>query len=117
MYEEVNGNGTYQSFEFMFTVDTDNLPSGYNMIIVRGVDADGASSMISWDTVVGGGNVVSMGSGDSLGRTLFIATVTFAVIIFGVWVAIRQSVKMNLFKLAVVSEKNDIPLPKMMRRH
>ena len=112
MYESVEGAmSTYESFEFMFTVDTNNLPSGYNMIIVRGVDADGASSMISWDTVVGGGNVDAMGSGDSLGRTLFIATVTFAVIIFGVWVAINQREDEPL-QLAVVSEKSgDIPLP------
>ena len=112
MYESVEGAmSTYESFEFMFTVDTDNLPSGYNMIIVRGVDGDGASSMISWDTVVGGGNVDAMGSGDSLGRTLFIATVTFAVIIFGVWVAINQREDEPL-QLAVVSEKSgDIPLP------
>ena len=61
--------------------------------------------------VVGGGNVDAMGSGDSLGRTLFIATVTFAVIIFGVWVAIHQRQDEPL-QLAVVSEKSgDIPLP------
>ena len=112
MYESVEGAlSTYESFEFMFTVDTDNLPSGYNMIIVRGVDSDGASSMISWDSVVGGGNVDSMGSGDSLGRTLFIATVAFAVIIFGVWVAINQREEEPL-QLAVISEKSGvIPLP------
>ena len=106
MYESVDGAlSTYESFEFKFTVDTDNLPSGYNMIIVRGVDADGASSMISWDSVVGGGNVDAMGSGDSLGRTLFIATVAFAVIIFGVWVAINQREEEPL-QLAVISEKS-----------
>jgi len=112
MYESVDGAlSTYESFEFKFTVDTDNLPSGYNMIIVRGVDSDGASSMISWDSVVGGGNVEAMGSGDSLGRTLFIATVAFAVIIFGVWVAINQREEEPL-QLAVISEKSgDIPLP------
>ena len=112
MYESVDGTlSTYESFEFKFTVDTDNLPSGYNMIIVRGVDSDGASSMISWDSVVGGGNVEAMGSGDSLGRTLFIATVAFAVIIFGVWVAINQREEEPL-QLAVISEKSgDIPLP------
>ena len=112
MYESVEGAmSTYESFEFMFTVDTDNLPSGYNMIIVRGVDADGASSMISWDSVVGGGNVDAMGSGDSLGRTLFIAIVAFAVIIFGVWVAINQREEEPL-QLAVISEKSgDFPPP------
>ena len=41
VYKPVEGAlSTYESFEFKFTVDTDNLPSGYNMIIVRGVDAD-----------------------------------------------------------------------------
>lgn len=112
MYESVEGAmSTYESFEFKFTVDTDNLPSGYNMIIVRGVDSDGASSMISWDSVVGGGNVEAMGSGDSLGRTLFIATVAFAVIIFGVWVAINQREEEPL-QLAVISEKSgEIPPP------
>lgn len=112
MYKPVDGAlSTYESFEFKFTVDTDNLPSGYNMVIVRGVDSDGASSMISWDSVVGGGNIDSMGSGDSLGRTFFIATVAFAVIIFGVWVAMNQREDEPL-QLAVVSEKSgDIPLP------
>ena len=112
MYKPVDGAlNTYESFEFKFTVDTDNLPSGYNMVIVRGVDSDGASSMISWDSVVGGGNIDSMGSGDSLGRTFFIATVAFAVIIFGVWVAMNQREDEPL-QLAVVSEKSgDIPLP------
>ena len=117
MYESVEGAlSTYESFEFMFTVDTDNLPSGYNMIIVRGVDSDGASSMISWDSVVGGGNVDAMGSGDSLGRTLFIATVTFAVIIFGVWVAMNQREDEPL-QLAVVSEKSVTFLFLMMDNH
>ena len=107
MYEEVNGTlSTYQSFEFQFKVDTDYLPSGYNMIIVRGVDSEGSSSMISWDSVEGGGNVVSMSSGDSLGRTLFIATVGIAIIAFGAFVAIRQSGDEPL-QLAVVSEKSE----------
>ena len=112
MYESVEGAlSTYESFEFKFTVDTDKLPSGYNMIIVRGVDSDGASSMISWDTVLGGGNVLSMGSGDSFGRTMFIAVVAFAVIIFGVWVAISQREDEPL-QLAVISEKSsDVPPP------
>ena len=107
MYESVDGNlSTYQTFEFKFEVDTDSLPSGYNMIIVRGVDSDGASSMISWDSVLGGGNVFSLSSGESLGRTLFIATVGLAVIAFGAFVAIRQSGDEPL-QLAVISEKSD----------
>ena len=107
VYESVNGTlSTYESFEFQFKVDTDSLPSGYNMIIVRGVDSEGSSSMIDWDTVVGGGNTVTLGDGDSLGRTLFIATVGIAIIAFGAFVAIRQSGDEPL-QLAVVSEKSD----------
>ena len=107
VYESVNGTlSTYESFEFQFKVDTDSLPSGYNMIIVRGVDSEGSSSMIDWDTVVGGGNIVALGDGDSLGRTLFIATVGIAIIAFGAFVAIRQSGDEPL-QLAVVSEKSD----------
>ena len=111
VYKPVEGAlSTYESFEFKFTVDTDNLPSGYNMIIVRGVDADGASSMISWDSVVGGGNVISMGSGDSFGRTMFIETVGLAVISFGAWVAIRKNSDEPL-QLAVISEKAEATPP------
>ena len=110
MYESVNGTlATYQSFEFKFEVDTDKLPEGYNMIIVRGVDSEGASSMISWDSVEGGGNLASMGSGDSFGRTMFIAVVGLAVIIFGAFVAIRQTSDEPL-QLAVISENSE-PLP------
>jgi len=108
MYESVNGTlSTYQSFEFKFEVDTDNLPEGYNMIIVRGVDSEGASSMISWDSVEGGGNVVSMGSGDSFGRTMFIVVVSLAIITFGAFVAIRQSSDEPL-QIAVIAENSDI---------
>jgi hypothetical protein len=107
MYESVNGTlSTYQSFEFQFKVNTNSLPSGYNMVIVRGVDSDGSSSMIDWDTVVGSGNLASLGSGDSLGRTLFIATVGLAVIAFGAFVAIRQSGDEPL-QLAVISERSE----------
>ena len=76
------------------------------MILVRGVDSDGSSSMIDWDSVVGGGNLVTLGDGDSLGRTLFIATVGIAIIAFGAFVAIRQSGYEPL-QLAVVSEKSE----------
>ena len=107
MYEEVNGTlSTYQSFEFQFKVDTDYLPSGYNMIIVRGVDSEGSSSMIDWDSVEGGGKVVSMSSGESLGRTLFIATVGIAIIAFGAFVAMRQSADEPL-QIAVISENSE----------
>ena len=108
MYESVNGTlSTYESFEFKFEVDTDNLPEGYNMIIVRGVDSEGASSMISWDSVEGGGNVVSMGSGDSFGRTMFIVVVSLAIITFGAFVAIRQTSEEPL-QLAVISENSEV---------
>ena len=112
MYESVNGTlSTYESFEFQFTVNTGNLPSGYNMIIVRGVDSDGASSMISWDSVLGGGNLDTLGSGDSLGRTLFIAIFAFAVIAFGVWVAIQQKVEEPFVFDNITTEGQDIPPP------
>ena len=112
MYESVNGTlSTYESFEFQFTVNTGHLPSGYNMIIVRGVDSDGASSMISWDSVLGGGNLDTLGSGDSLGRTLFIAIFAFAVIAFGVWVAIQQKVEEPFAFDNITTEGQDIPPP------
>ena len=111
MYESVNGTlSTYQSFEFKFEVDTGKLPEGYNMIIVRGVDSEGASSMISWDSVEGGGNVVSMGSGDSFGRTMFIVVVSLAIITFGAFVAIRQSSDEPL-QIAVIAENSDLQSP------
>ena len=107
MYESVNGTlSTYQSFEFQFKVDTNSLPAGYNMVIVRGVDSNGSSSMIDWDTVIGGGNLIILGDGDSLGRTLFIATVGIAIIAFGAFIAIRQSGDEPL-QLAVISEKSE----------
>ena len=107
MYESVNGTlSSYQSFEFQFKVNTNSLPSGYNMVIVRGVDTEGSPSMIDWDTVIGGGDLSTLGSGDSLGRTLFIATVGIAIIAFGAFVAIRQSGDEPL-QLAVMSEKSE----------
>ena len=110
VYESVNGTlNTYESFEFQFVVDTDKLPDGYNMIIVRGVDTDGASSMISWDSVVGGGNVDSMGSGSSLGRTLFIAIFAFAVLAFGAWVAVQQRVDEPLQFAIAAGEIQNVP--------
>ena len=110
MYESVNGTmSSYESFQFQFVIDTDFLPAGYNMIIVRGVDDTGASSMISWDSVIGGGNLESMGSGDSVGRMLFIAVFGFAVLAFGAWVAIQQRVE-EPFELAYAVEKTgEIP--------
>ena len=56
--------------------------------------------------VEGGGNVVSMSSGDSLGRTLFIATVGIAIIAFGAFVAMRQSADEPL-QIAVISENSE----------
>tara|TARA_Y100000766_G_scaffold92529_1_gene78886 strand:- start:2241 stop:4259 length:2019 start_codon:yes stop_codon:yes gene_type:complete len=110
MYESVNGTmSSYESFQFQFVIDTDFLPAGYNMIIVRGVDDTGASSMISWDSVIGGGNLESMGSSNSIGRTLFIAFFGFAVLAFGAWVAIQQRVE-EPFELAYAADKTvEIP--------
>ena len=110
MYESVNGTmSSYESFQFQFVINTDFLPAGYNMIIVRGVDDTGASSMISWDSVIGGGNLESMGSGNSIGRTLFIAVFGFAVLAFGAWVAIQQRVE-EPFELAYAADKTvEIP--------
>ena len=91
VYESVNGTlTTYESFEFQFEVNTAYLPEGYQMIIVRGLDSDGASSMISWDTVLGAGEIQVMGSSNSLGRTLFIGVVAIAILTFGAFVAINQ---------------------------
>jgi len=110
MYESVNSSMTaYESFQFQFVVDTDYLPEDYNMIIVRGVDETGASSMISWDSVLGGGNVESFGSGESLGRLLFIGVVGFAVFIFGALVAIRQQAEQPLHYAAEGSDLALLP--------
>ena len=103
---------SYESFQFQFVIDTDFLPAGYNMIIVRGVDDTGASSMISWDSVIGGGNIESMGSGNSIGRTLFIAVFGFAVLAFGAWVAIQQRVE-EPFELAYAAD-NAVEIPSLV---
>ena len=113
MYESVNGTmSSYESFQFQFVINTDFLPAGYNMIIVRGVDDTGASSMISWDSVIGGGNLESMGSGDSIGRTLFLAVFGFAVLAFGAWVAIQQRVE-EPFELAYAAD-NTVEIPSVV---
>ncbi len=113
MYESVNGTmSSYESFQFQFVINTDFLPAGYNMIIVRGVDDTGASSMISWDSVIGGGNLESMGSGDSIGRTLFLAVFGFAVLAFGAWVAIQQRVE-EPFELAYAAD-NTVEIPSLV---
>ena len=91
MYESVNGSmSTYESFQFQFTVDTDVLPEGYNMVIVRGVDETGASSMVSWDSVIGGGNIDALGSGESIGRIVFIAIFAFSILVFGAWIVVQK---------------------------
>jgi subtilisin family serine protease len=109
-YESVNGTlSSFETFQFQFVVDTDVLPEGYNMIIVRGVDSEGASSMISWDSVIGGGNVESFSSGESIGRLLFIGVVGFAVLIFGALVAIRQQAEEPLHYVAQESDEVDLP--------
>ncbi len=67
------------------------------MIIVRGIGESGQSSMISWDSVVGGGNSEIMSSADSFGRIAFIGIVGFAILIFGAWVALGQKDEDNIF--------------------
>ncbi|RJU88429.1 MAG: hypothetical protein DWC02_01670 [Candidatus Poseidoniales archaeon] len=110
MYEDANGSlSAYESFAFQFVVDTDYLPEGDNMIIVRGVDENGASSMISWDSVTGGGNVESYGSGDSIGRLLFIGVVGLAILIFGAFVAIQQQVDEPVLFVASGDEMSKTP--------
>jgi hypothetical protein len=65
--------------------------------------------MISWDSVLGGGNVESFGSGESLGRLLFIGVVGFAVFIFGALVAIRQQAEQPLHYAAEGSDLSLLP--------
>jgi len=110
-YEPVNGTlSTYESFEFSFSVNLDTLPAGYNMIIVRGVDSSGASSMIDWDSVIGGGQMMTLSDASSLGRVLFLSVVGLAVAIFGVWVFVNQRVT-EPFALIVPPEgTEEIPL-------
>ena len=110
MYESVNGTmSSYESFQFQFTVDTDVLPEGYNMVIVRGMDGTGASSMIAWDSVMGGGNLESLGTADSLGRILFIGVVGLAILLFGAFVAVQQRTDEPINYSLVRSEADDIP--------
>ena len=110
MYEAVNGSmSEYESFQFQFTVDTDVLPEGYNMVMVRGVDEAGASSMVSWDSVIGGGNLESLSSGDSIGRILFIGVVGLAILLFGAFVAVQQRIDEPINFSLVRSDTDDIP--------
>ena len=110
MYEAVNGSmSEYESFQFQFTVDTDVLPEGYNMVMVRGVDEAGASSMVSWDSVIGGGNLESLSSGDSIGRILFIGVVGLAILLFGAFVAVQQRIDEPINFSLVRSGTDDIP--------
>ena len=110
-YEPVNGTlSTYESFEFSFSVNLDTLPAGYTMILVRGVDSSGASSMIDWDSVIGGGQMMTLSDASSLGRVLFLSVVGLAVAIFGVWVFVNQRVT-EPFALIVPPEgTEEIPL-------
>ena len=107
MYESVNGTmSTYESFQFQFTVDTDYLPEGYNMIIVRGLDQNESSSMISWDSVIGGGNLETFSSGESFGRIIFIAIFAFSILVFGAWVIVQKKADEPL-AIAIVNEKSE----------
>ncbi|MBT4066172.1 MAG: S8 family serine peptidase [Euryarchaeota archaeon] len=112
MYESVNGSmSTYESFQFQFTVDTDILPEGYNMVIVRGVDETGASSMISWDSVIGGGNVETYASAESLGRIIFIAIFALSILVFGAWVVVQQKTDDPLELSVIASDVESLPPP------
>ena len=98
MYESVDGSvSIYESFEFMFKLDSANLPQGENMVMIRAVDSDGSSSMISWKSIEGSGEVESMSSSSSFGRIAFISVVGFAILIFGAWVALGQNNEEEVF--------------------
>ena len=49
--------------------------------------------MISWDSVMGGGNLESMSNAVSLSRILFISIFGISILIFGAWVAVKQRVE------------------------
>ena len=113
MYEAFEGNtslSTYESFSFQFNVDTSKLPSGSNMIIVRGIDTQGASSMISWDSVMGGGLSATLESSSSLGRIVFISIFGFGVAAFGVLVYLSQRVEEPLV-IGVINENMNAKIP------
>ena len=113
MYEAFEGNtslSTYESFSFQFNVDTSKLPSGPNMIIVRGIDTQGASSMISWDSVMGGGLSTTSESSSSLGRIVFISIFGFGVAAFGVLVYLSQRVEEPLV-IGVINENMNAKIP------
>ena len=94
VYESHNGSlTTYEAFQFQFSVNVKTLPEGYNLIMVRGIDSEGASSMIGWDSVEGGGQMETMADANSLGRILFISVAGLAIAAFGVWVFIHQRVE------------------------
>ena len=98
MYESVDGSvSIYGSFEFMFKLDSANLPQGENMVMIRAVDSDGSSSMISWKSIEGSGEVESMSSSSSFGRIAFISVVGFVILIFGAWVALGQNNEEEVF--------------------
>ena len=104
-YQSVNGTlSAYESFQFKFSVDTDYLPEGYNMVIVRGISESGQSSMISWDSVVGGGEVLSLSASSSIARIIYISIVGLAILLFGAWVAVNQKDDDNIF---LISEDKD----------
>jgi subtilisin family serine protease len=111
VYELVEGElSTYETFDFQFTVDISQLPDDYNMIIVRGVDADGASSMIDWDSVIGGGLSTTFSSSSSIGRIMFISIFGLGVAAFGTFVFIKQRVDEPLV-WGVINEKLDAKTP------
>jgi subtilisin family serine protease len=92
-YEVVEGELTsYETFAFTFTIDSDILPLGTNMVIIRAIDDSGASSLIDWEQVEGGGEVNAMAGAFSMGRILFLSIFAIAVASFGVFVFIQKRV-------------------------
>ncbi len=99
----------YETFEFSFTYNRNYLPEGYNMIIVRGVDSDEASSMITWDSVVGTGNGQTIDAASSSGRVIFLSIVGVAVVVFGVWVFVQQRTDEPFYLMVPDSDDKLIP--------
>ena len=92
-YEVIEGElSSYETFEFMFTINREILPLGTNMVIIRAIDDSGASSLIDWEQVEGGGNVDAMAGESSLGRIVFLSIFALAVALFGVFVFIQKRV-------------------------
>ncbi|MGY8755188.1 MAG: S8 family serine peptidase [Candidatus Poseidoniales archaeon] len=92
-YEIVEGDLTsYETFSFMFKIDSNLLPIGTNMVILRSIDDSGASSLIDWEQVEGGGKINAMAGEFSMSRIVFLSIFALAVASFGVFVYIQKRV-------------------------